>query len=91
MHKLSNHPNNIPKGQFIRIRRICSEKDDYMNHWTVFLNSFIKRGYEKTSLQNTIMEVSNIERGDLLKDKTDDKRDFLFVIGILFYKNYHHY
>ena len=41
LNKTSNHPrhvtNNIPKGQFIRVRRICSEKADY---YGIFLATY---------------------------------------------------
>ena len=45
----SSHPThvikNMPKGQFIRIRRICSEIADYDLHAEKLKSHFISRGY----------------------------------------------
>ena len=47
---LSDHPEhvirNIPKGQFIRIRRICSEQNDYMKSSEELSKFFVKRGFK---------------------------------------------
>ena len=66
LNKLSNHPkhviNNIPKGQFILIRRICSEKNEYMKHCNILLKAFVKRGYDQVILHTIVKEVGKIER-----------------------------
>ena len=54
----SNHPKhvikNIPKGQFIRIRRICSNLDKYKRN-SAKLNEFlVKRGYNQKSLKSAM-------------------------------------
>ena len=50
LNKESDHPThitkNIPKGQFIRIRRICSEKEDFFSNCEILSSFFIKRGYK---------------------------------------------
>eukprot|EP00111_Clytia_hemisphaerica_P009897 TCONS_00028976-protein len=52
----SCHPNhvirNIPKGQFIRIRRICTNVADYINHGKQLLQYFLKRGYRHDVVEN---------------------------------------
>ena len=46
LDKSSSHPKhviaNIPKGQFIRIRRICTYKEDYIKHSTDMIKHFNK-------------------------------------------------
>ena len=78
LHKSLNHPNHviniIPKGQFIRIRRICSEKEDYVDNCRIICNHFTKRGYDSRKLNEIIKEVGNIDRifwkKKILKKKT---------------------
>ena len=75
----SNHPKhvikNIPKGQFIRIRRICSNLDEYKRNSTILSEFLVKRGYNRKSLESAICEVSAMERKDLLLDKEKPKKD----------------
>ena len=73
LNKASNHPrhvtNNIPKGQFIRIRRICSEKADYFANCSKLNSFFVKRGYDLKFLNKVVEEVSKLDRDKLLEDK----------------------
>ena len=75
----SNHPkhvlDNIPKGQFIRIRRICSEKDDYYHHSQELCNFFIKRGFSHKRLLEVRKEVADMKRDELLIDTQRRKKD----------------
>ena len=75
----SNHPNhvktNIPKGQFIRVRRICSQNAEFVKHCTTLSSFFEKRGYNRQFLQRSIQEVSKIPREILLAEKNKVKRD----------------
>ena len=79
LNKSSNHPkhvtSNIPKGQFIRIRRICSEKNDFITNCRTLSSYFIKRGYQQNDLLRTMKEVSEIPRSKLLEEKSKDKKD----------------
>ena len=59
----------MPKGQFIRIKRICSEENDFDFHAQIMKTHFIARGYKKENLEKTIAEVRNLKREDLLVDK----------------------
>ena len=47
----SCHPSyvlkNIPKGQFIRFRRICSRKSDYLLNSEILYKKFIERGFHE--------------------------------------------
>ena len=75
----SNHPKhvirNIPKGQFIRIRRICSNLDEYKRNSSILSEFLVKRGYNRKSLESAISEVSAMDRKDLLLDKERPKKD----------------
>ena len=75
----SNHPkhvlNNIPKGQFIRIRRICSDMDSYNRHSQTLCNFFLERGFNIEKLNEIRRDVGKMNRMDLLKDNQKRKRD----------------
>ena len=79
LNKESDHPThitkNIPKGQFIRIRRICFEKEDFFSNCEMLSSFFIKRGYKQQMLQKTIRDVAQLKRETLLEDKARPKKD----------------
>ena len=57
----SCHPNhlikNIPKRQYIRIKRICSEKADFQKHSQSLTEFFLQRGYSNTLLGKVFEDV----------------------------------
>ena len=73
----SNHPRhvvkNIPKSQFMRLRRICSDSGDFLIQSDRYMKYFVNRGYEETKLKSTIREVSQMKRDDLLDDQKKKK------------------
>ena len=75
----SNHPKhvikNIPKGQFIRIRRICSNLNDYKSNSNILSVFLQKRGYSREALTDVINNVAKIKRDELLLDKEKPKKD----------------
>ena len=75
----SNHPKhvktNIPKGQFIRVRRICSQNEDFLSNCATLSSYFEKRGYKSEDLKKSIKEVSMMPRSKLLEDTEKIKRD----------------
>ena len=75
----SNHPKhvlkNIPKGQFVRIRRICSDTEDYVKSSKQLSQFFIKRGFESTKVELVRKEVLKMNRDDLLRDKPKQEKD----------------
>ena len=79
LNKASSHPrhvtNNIPKGQFIRIRRICSEKADYFSNCNRLCAFFVKRGYDSRFLNKIVGEVSKLDRDSLLEDREKTAKD----------------
>ena len=62
----SCHPDhvikNIPKGQLIRVRRICSEDKDYDVHANQMKSFFLSRGSPETHLIRAIGEVRRMKR-----------------------------
>ena len=75
LNSKSCHPKhvirNMPKGQFIRIKRICSEEKDFDFHAQVMKTHFLARGYKKENLERTVAEVRKLKREDLLADKNE--------------------
>ena len=75
----SNHPRhvirNIPKGQLIRIRRICSHLADYRHHAGVLSKFLVKRGYDPKTLADISEAVSKMDRSELLQDKNRKTKD----------------
>ena len=75
----SNHPkhvlDNIPKGQFIRIRRICSDKEDYYHHSQNLCNFFVERGFDLKKLNEVRKDVGSMSRDELLVDTQRGKKD----------------
>ena len=70
----SCHPKHtikaIPKGQFIRIRRICSSIDLYWKHANKYIDFFTNRGYNIQKLQNIAEEITKVDRKEFLEDKS---------------------
>ena len=75
----SNHPKhiirNIPKSQFLRLRRICSDTADYMQQSGKYMQYFLQRGYEERKLKEIIREISAIKREDLLSKPSTNKNN----------------
>ena len=81
----SNHPNfimkNLPKGIFIRIRRICSSITDYYLFATKIALQLKTRDYNFTTICKVINTIANIDRNLLLryKDKKIFKNNSIFL------------
>ena len=77
LNSKSSHPDhvikNMPKGQLIRIRRICSEENDFDFHAKNLKTYFVSRGYNSKNLEKTIKEVKKLKREDLLTEKNPSK------------------
>ena len=66
---------NIPKGQFQRLRRICSNSIDFIEKCNRYIQFFINRGYDKSQLIQTAKEVSKMDRMELLSARPKRSRD----------------
>jgi hypothetical protein len=75
----SNHPKhiikNIPKAQFLRIRRICTSYIDYVHHSRNLIFQFVKKGYNYNILRKMANVVGGIDRNSLLKYKMKNKEN----------------
>ena len=70
LHYTSEHPaptkNSIPFSQLLRVRKICSNMEDYNYHASRLFNIFKERGYNQVQVRNTIQRVREMDRMDLL-------------------------
>ena len=68
----SNHPEhmikNIPKSQFLRLRRICSDTSDFMSQCNKYIQYFVNRGYDEKKLIRTANEVGQHSRDEILRN-----------------------
>ena len=76
---------NLPKGQFIRVRRICSEKTDYLSHGAKLIDFFVERGYKRDTLVQMLHDIAKIPRENLLTDDKSVKED----TPVIFVCDYH--
>ena len=58
----------IPKGQFIRIRRICSSIDLYWKHANKYIDFFTNGGYNIQKLQSIAEEITKVDRKEFLEE-----------------------
>ena len=69
----SFHPsyliNNIPFGQFQRLRRLCDEEDDFNIQATDMAGRFVSRGYKQEVVVRARNKAHDINRNDLLIKK----------------------
>ncbi|XP_078354462.1 uncharacterized protein LOC144639078 [Oculina patagonica] len=69
-HHTSLHPDHckkaIPYSQFLPLRRICSDNDDFVARTSEMKTFFLARGYPEASLDNDLRRVSTVRRDDLL-------------------------
>lgn len=85
VNMISNHPyhikKNIPKGLFIRIRRICSSFIDYVYHCNKLIDILLTKGYDLKYLRKLSNIIAGINRESLLSNKR--KISFPFGDSIL--------
>ncbi|KAM9316646.1 laminin subunit alpha-4 [Gastrophryne carolinensis] len=78
LHYSSFHPTNlkqeIPIGQFLRIRRNCSDEEDFLRQANDLTSRFIRRGYPKAVVQRAFLRAKDTPRSNLLVPKKR-KRD----------------
>lgn len=61
--------NNIPFGQFQRLRRICDKDSDFEKEAQDMKSRFCVRGYSPVLIDNAIAKARSLSRSDLLKKK----------------------
>ena len=63
-------PSSIPYSLALRLRRICSNHDNYIMRTTELIDYLVRRGYDKTFLKTQIQRASDVPpRTDALKNK----------------------
>ena len=77
LHFDSYHPNiqkkNIPYGQFLRLKRICSDNNDFTKHAKEMSSDFQKRNYPLELVHEAFVKSSRVNTTDL--HNTKPKRD----------------
>ena len=73
----SAHPfhtkKGIPLGQFLRLRRICRNKEDFVRHCIEKGKHFLRRGYPKNLVVEAFTEALHRDRTTLLEPKTGER------------------
>ena len=76
----SNHPKYIYRGIVIslvsRIRRICTDINNYYLHCTKLLFYLLKKGYSSNLIWNIIRSFANKDRNNLIEYKTKNRNIF---------------
>ena len=76
----SCHPShickNIPFSLALRLKRICSDANDFVKQLDVLKNTLLSRGYRNLFITEAFEKVKTIERKDALKrtEKKDVQR-----------------
>jgi len=86
----SSHPlhikESIPYSQFLRLRRICSEDENFIDHCIEICRHFLRRGYPTKVLAKGLLEAASRSREDLLHEAEEENKqkrnneDKLFVL-----------
>ena len=84
IHNRSYHPKpqlrNIPYGQALRVKRICTEKDDLKEPLNQLKTSFQTRGYKEPQLNEQFARINTVNRKELLTYKTNREENKLKFI-----------
>lgn len=59
----------IPRGQFMRARKICSGDAEYHEHKQILIDKLTSKGYDRQNIIETGEAVASMERTELLKSK----------------------
>ncbi|XP_075448371.1 calcium uptake protein 2, mitochondrial isoform X1 [Ascaphus truei] len=82
LHYGSNHYkkwlNNVPKSQFYRIRRNCSEDSDFASQGKDLSNKFLEKGYDASVVNKAFQDAGLIKRETLL-EKSKNKSESLCI------------
>jgi hypothetical protein len=79
----SCHPkscmNGLAKGEFLRVRRICSSEEDFKARTTVMTIFFMKRGFKESDLNKALEDVAATNRENLLEPKEKKRNKIISV------------
>lgn len=65
---------NVPKGQFIRLRRNCALDSDYFSQAKILANRFLQKGYEEEHVMSNIISVGSLDRSSLVANSDSNKK-----------------
>ena len=69
-HHSSCHPRHCKTGiafsQALRLKRICTNNEDYLQHVRELKGYLVQRGYSEEEVQSQLNRVADIDRRDLL-------------------------
>ena len=75
----SSHPNHnkqpIPFSQFLRLRRLCSEDEDFQSKGLEMREFFVQRGYPTSLLDTAFLKASQIPQSDTLSNSVTNVTD----------------
>ena len=78
LHPQSCHPEhivrNIPRGQFLRLRRICSDTADYISKANKLIGYFKQRGYNSNIVEEAAKQALKTSRESLLGDSSNKEK-----------------
>ena len=77
-HKSAHPPHckrALPYSQFLRIKRICTKKEDYEKHAKRKIGEFQQKGYPHKLLRESKSKVDEINREELFKKKEKSEKE----------------
>ena len=81
LHARSEHPkllkDSMPYSQALRIKRICSSQQEFLNHTAKIINQFQKRGHDRSLIEQQINKVNLQERKQLLNEKKKETAKYI--------------
>ena len=73
LHHSSYHPpnqiKNIPYGQFLRVKKLCSNQPDAEEGMNQLAKKFVERGFPRDLIEEQQKRTNLVNRSDLLNDK----------------------
>jgi hypothetical protein len=76
LHFTSSHPDHCktggPKGQLLRMRRICTKDEDFEINSAKMIDHYLRRGYPKKIMAKHMKEIRSLKQEDLLAVKQRD-------------------
>ncbi|CAH2300460.1 Hypothetical predicted protein, partial [Pelobates cultripes] len=78
---------SVPKSQFLRLRRNCTQLENFEEQANTLKNKFMEKDYPEKALLENINEVKNKNRDELLKYKLKSKNDSISLPIIFNFNN----
>ena len=77
----------IPYSQFLRVQKICSDRDDFLKHCRKLCFHFFRHGYPHELVHEALIKAGNLERMDLLKPKSIEEKANSFICVTRYHPN----